>query len=454
MIAFLGRALAGDRPLGRGWFALAAVALLVLKLGLRVVLLPQALTFLQLFDPEVVKEIMRLWMPLLVQDASLLVWLALDLVTSWLIVMFGLRRAADAGRGQFAAVLAMIPLLLVPAAAYLCLLPSRPVGTSPVGVPVQGDTPSWPDAVLAVLVGALLTVAMVAVGGLLLGTYQYGLFVLTPFLIGVVAGYLVNRHGDRGLATTTKAVGLSTLAGSVALVSFAIEGLICIAVIAPLGFAVAWLGALAGRAAARTASWGRMNVGGAVAALLMVLALESLAQREAAFELRSTIDIDAPPAAVWRALVRMQPIAEAPALPFRLGVAYPMSASLSGEGVGAIRRGEFSTGTAIEQIVAWQPEVELAYRVLNEPPTMRELSFHEVVHAPHVHGYFTTGDSRFSLERLPGARTRLSVTTQHALRLEPSAYWLPVARWAVRENHGRVLRHIRSDAQSQILAPL
>lgn len=455
----IGRALrslfAFDQPLGRAPFALAAVALMVMRLGVRYGLSGHAHTAPLQFYPQILYEVSRAWLPVLIGDGPLMLWLAFDLLTSWLIVMLALRRAADADAGsrQFLAVLAIIPLLQLPVIAYLSLLPMRRASEAALAPAGSRVLPAWADAARAALIGGLVTVAIVATGGLVLGSYQNAMFVLTPFFIGVVAGYLVNRRGDRGMAATTRVVALSTVVGAAALLSLALEGFICVIVIAPLAFVVAWLGGITGRFAARSASWGRLNLGGALAVILVALGLEAMAQREAAFELRSTIDIDAPASAVWSALVEMETIAEEPGLPFRLGVAYPVRGTMVGTGIGATRHGEFSTGIAVERITVWQPPVELAYRVLSEPPSMRELSFYDEVHAPHVHGYFSTGGGRFSLVELDAARTRLVVNTWHAMRLEPSAYWLPFARWVVSQNHQRVLRHVRRNAEARQRRP-
>ena len=108
------------------------------------------------------------------------------------------------------------------------------------------------------------------------------------------------------------------------------------------------------------------------------------------FDTTETVEINAPAAIVWTSILRMDPMDEAPGLPFRLGVAYPLGGEITGEGMGAIRRGAFSTGTAIERVTEWEPERRLTLAVVEDVPAMRELSPYEHVHAPHVIGYFRT----------------------------------------------------------------
>src|SRR5262249_16942286 len=131
--------------------------------------------------------------------------------------------------------------------------------------------------------------------------------------------------------------------------------------------------------------------------LPLVFALESVFPAKTRFDTRQTVSIDAPPGAVWNAIVHMEPLDEPPALPFRLGVAYPLGGEIMGEGVGALRRGVFSTGVALERVAEWAPERKLSLVVLNDVPAMRELSPYRHVHAPHVVGYFQTSEMTFEI---------------------------------------------------------
>jgi len=127
----------------------------------------------------------------------------------------------------------------------------------------------------------------------------------------------------------------------------------------------------------------------------------------------------------------MGAIPDAPAMPFRWGLAYPLSGEIFGTGVGSIRRGVFSTGVAYERVTEWVPEEKLSFIVLSDPPTMHELSPYAHVNAPHVSGYFRTIDARFTLARLADGKTRLMLTTRHELELEPALYWSPLAQCRV-----------------------
>jgi hypothetical protein len=95
------------------------------------------------------------------------------------------------------------------------------------------------------------------------------------------------------------------------------------------------------------------------------------------------------------------------------------------------------------------PNRKLGFVVVRDIPGMRELSPYEHVHAPHVIGYFRTISTSFELVRRSDGGTDIVERTSHELRLDPVAYWLPMARWIVHQNNARVLEHIRSHAEQQ-----
>jgi hypothetical protein len=55
------------------------------------------------------------------------------------------------------------------------------------------------------------------------------------------------------------------------------------------------------------------------------------------FEVRTSIDVDAPSEKVWKQVVAFAEIPPPTELLFRAGIAYPIRAEISGHGVGAVR---------------------------------------------------------------------------------------------------------------------
>src|SRR5262245_8407649 len=305
-------------------------------------------------------------------------------------------------------------------------------------------------AIPGLIVGALLTVIAVAIGTLIFGTYGYGLFMLMPFVIGVVTGYLANRRGDIGVGPTTFSVTIAIALGSLALVFVALEGLVCIVMAAPLGLGLAVLGGMLGRHIALHAKNPTRQAMSCVALLPLAFTAEYALPSVTRFDTVQTIEVRAPPEAVWQSILSSDPVEGPLALPFRLGIAYPIRGQMIGEGVGAVRRGEFSTGIAIERITEWEPNRKFAFVVVDDIPAMREMSPYEHVQAPHVVGYFRTILTSFVMVARADGHTDLIERTSHELRLDPALYWLPMARWIVNENNARVLAHIRRHAEQSV----
>jgi uncharacterized membrane protein YhaH (DUF805 family) len=371
---------------------------------------------------------------------------ALLLAASWVMASLSFRRAADAGVSGWLAAATIAPVVQLPVILLLWLLPSR----AAEDVPPERAASTVPSraAIYGVLSGVALTVLAVATGALLFGTYGYGMFVVSPFLIGAITAYFANRDVPIGMARTSRYVGMALALGGIALVAMALEGIVCIVLAAPLAFAVAVAGGALGRAMAlarRPASHSALSL----SLIPLVFASEQVFPPNTRFTTQESIEVAAPAAAVWSALLHMDRIEEAPALPFRLGVAYPTGARFVGSGVGATRLGQFSTGTAIERVTEWVPERKLAFAVLSDPPSMRELSPYAHVHAPHVRGYFVTIGTSFELVPLSATRTRILERTSHLLKLDPVLYWLPFARLIIHANNARVLAHLQHAAEQR-----
>lgn len=379
-------------------------------------------------------------------NLTLILALGWLLIVAWGLAALAFQRAADADITGWIAAFAVAPVVQLPVILVLSVMPSRAADRD-ASLPIDVGVPDIATAAQGLAAGVALTVFAVAVGALLFGSYGFGIFVVSPFIIGATTGYFANRKTDVGASRTAKLVAGAILLGGVALVMAALEGIICIFMAAPLAVGTALVGGLLGRAIAVHSRRPPQHALSSLALLPLVFAAESLVPSTIHFDTRSTIQINAPPEAVWKLLVRTDLSEEPVALPFRFGVAYPVRGEVLGEGIGAIRLGEFSTGTVLERVTQWIPNRKLAFIMLDEVPAMRELSPYAHVHAPHVVGYFSTTDTSFELTPRAGGGTEIVERTSHELRLEPALYWLPFARWVVHENNARVLAHIQRQAE-------
>jgi len=384
-------------------------------------------------------------------EATLILALAYGLLVAWVLAALAFRRAADANVSEWIAAAAIVPVVQIPAILFLCASPSR---TSVRPPPLPGDFDSgkvqWVPAAQGVIAGVALTLLSVAVGALIFGVYGYGMFVVSPFVIGAVAAYFANRKLDVGVPATSRIALGATLLGGLSLVVTALEGALCIAMASPLAIPVALVGGLLGRSIARAARRPVRDTLSGFALLPIVFATEYAFPPMTTFETYQSIGVNAPPEMAWNAIVKMDTINEPLSLPFRLGVAYPLRGEVIGEGVGATRRGEFSTGIAVERVTEWIRGQRLAFVVENDVPAMQEISPYREVHAPHAVGYFRTTLTSFDLARRPDGGTQIIERTSHQLKLDPAYYWLPMARWIVRENNARVLAHIQHQAEQSL----
>ncbi len=370
----------------------------------------------------------------------------LTLTIDWLLAAFVFRRLRHAGGNAAFSVFSIIPFLQSPLIVALCLAPHR-------RLPEAEHPPSTAGLkARAIMVGLLLGVALclgaVALSTLVFRTYGYGLFVASPFVIGFSIAYIANRNVELAQGETMRTVMAGLLLGAIALAVFAVEGIVCLVVASPLIAAIGAIGCWAGRTAARQRREGPNQLVMGIAILPLLIGGETAFPPRASFDSVESIEIAAPPATVWDAVVHMGPIPDPPPAPFRWGLAYPVRGEIFGSGVGAVREGVFSTGVAYERVTEWAPGRKLSFIVLSDPPTMRELSPYAHVNAPHVIGYFRTRDARFVITPLPNGRTRLSLATHHELDLEPALYWLPIAEWATHVNKVRVLQHFRQQAEA------
>src|SRR5262245_46122155 len=194
----------------------------------------------------------------------------------------------------------------------------------------SGPISIWGAALLGVLAGIGLTLAAVAMGTLAFGTYGYGLFLLTPFVIGVITAYVANYRADIGTGRTALSVAIAVLLGGLGLVAVALEGLICIIMAAPLGMGMALIGGVLGRAMALRAKRPARQTLSCIALLPLMFAVEHVLPPSAHFDTEQTIAVAAPPEAVWKSILSTDPVEGPLALPFRLGVAYPLRGEVVG----------------------------------------------------------------------------------------------------------------------------
>ena len=370
---------------------------------------------------------------------AMIVW---SLPFIWIGVAMTMRRARDAGLSPWLALVFFVPGAGLLLAAALCMLPSAPEREH-----AAQEAKGLGSALLGLALSGAIVLAMIPVAVYGKGSYGWSLFVGTPFVQGVITGYLYNRRGLASIGSNIGVitVGLLVIGGAVLLL--AIEGLVCLVMALPLAWLAAVLGMVLGRSLAK-AGHTPGNATGSFA-LLPVLALaEPRAEREV-FEVVSSVEIAAPPEVVWEHLVAVSELPPPHEQVFAVGLAYPQRAVIDGEGVGAIRRCEFSTGAFVEPITVWDRPHRLSFDVASQPPPMQEWSPYRHVHPPHLDGYFRSVHGEFRLVAIDGG-TRLEGSTWYELDVLPRAYWRHWADFVIGSIHERVLTHIATTAEAAV----
>jgi uncharacterized membrane protein YhaH (DUF805 family) len=365
---------------------------------------------------------------------------------AWVGLFMTVRRVQDAGLSTWLAFLFLVPGLNYVLMLVLCVVPTRAPVTQAES-PGGPSSATWRSAMLGAF-GALVFCGLVLVFSVtVLRTYGAALFVGTPLAMGAISSFTLNRGAPASLLATLGLAVVTALVASGALLLFGLEGAFCIAMAFPPALAFTLLGAVLGRTVAL--STGQAAVGFWVILFLVpVLAgFESFPHVTPLRKMTSAIEIDAPPERVWDHVVSFSEIPPPTEWIFRTGIAYPQRAEIDGQGVGAVRRCEFSTGPFIEPIEQWEPPFVLGFSVSSQPLPLEEWSPYRLLHPVHLDGYFRSRRGEFRIVPLASGRSRLEGSTWYELDLSPSAYWRLWADGLIHAIHLRVLTHIKNEVE-------
>ncbi|HJQ79872.1 MAG TPA: SRPBCC family protein, partial [Lacipirellulaceae bacterium] len=383
-----------------------------------------------------------------------LAWVFWTLPFLWIALSMSVRRSIDAGTSPWHGLWMLVPLANIPTMLLLACLPSSAyehelpeVASQSTKASVEDVTASVWSVIGGLAIGALYASVVIQASIYMLNSYGAVLFFGTPLMTGTASSYLVNLRASRSWSVTLGVAIASVFFSSVGLLLFAIEGAICLVMAAPIMLPLAALGAPLGKFLADRR---RRNVQGLVSCLCilpLLAAVESRLPSSSEFVVAGSIEIDAPPADVWRQVIAFPEIEERPDWFFRLGISCPTGARITGDGVGATRECVFTTGRFIEPITAWDAPQRLAFDVREQPAPMFELTPYRHIHPPHLDSAFRSTRGEFELVKLPGGRTRLVGRTWYTLDIRPHAYWTIWTDWIVHRIHHRVLRHIKRLAE-------
>jgi uncharacterized membrane protein YhaH (DUF805 family) len=391
-------------------------------------------------------------------------FLAVLFITSlpfiWLGITMTVKRLRDAGQALTLTLLFFAPVVNLLLFALLCLMPSQLTSSDSARSDRRAALPSryWPtsrsgSAAAAVVITALLGVVVTWGALRFIGTYGLTLFISLPFVMGYLAVLIHSRTQEVHTNEVVGVVTFALLSTGIGIAAIAVEGVICIVMAAPLAWLVAMFGGLLamlihGRADSPQATPSTFAM--LLVSLPILLGVEHVAPPPLPrFQVHTTIEITAPPEIVWKRLIAFPPLPAASEWPFRLGIAYPIEARITGEGLTADRECRFSTGSFKEPILAWEPGKHFAFSVSDEPLLMKETSPYENIHVRHLEDHdFQPERADFVLTRLADRRTRLEGTTTYTNKMWPGQYWRLWTDAIIHSIHNRVFHHVKGLAEA------
>jgi uncharacterized membrane protein YhaH (DUF805 family) len=383
----------------------------------------------------------------------------------WFGLVLTVKRLRDAGQAAWLAAFFFAPVVNLIFFLVLCLLPEHRNSPPPPHPRYTDKIPVslWPaskagSALVGVVLASLLGIGGTWIGVRWLGNYGLSLFLALPFAMGYLTVWAHCKRSYTRASDVLTLVSLSVLLCALGIMTIAIEGLVCLLMAAPIAWILALLGGFLG-ARIHNLVWQGRSVSSILAVVLASVPLLMSAEHVSPppvprYQVHTTIDIAAPPELVWSHLIRF-PALEAPTeWPFRYaGVAYPIEARLTGEGLTADRECLFSTGSFKEPILAWELGKHFAFSVSDEPLLMTETSPYGQIHVRHLDDHdFQPERADFVLVLLPNGGTRLEGTTTYINQMWPGFYWHFWTDAIVHSIHNRVFEHVKRLSEADVQA--
>jgi hypothetical protein len=199
---------------------------------------------------------------------------------------------------------------------------------------------------------------------------------------------------------------------------FAWEAIICVVMALPIFLPLTSLGAVAAWLVCGRSS---SQLSRQSPALLLVLLPYLTSPIEAQFTapdsvhvVHNSVTIEAPPAAVWRQIVRVPAIGKEEqhfSVLHLIGLPRPVEATLSREGVGAVRHASFERGLLfVETVDEWQDQRAIGFSIVRDQGSVPPAPL-EAIGGP----LFDMLNGRYEIEPISDRRVILHLTSTHRL---------------------------------------
>ncbi|MBC8042659.1 MAG: hypothetical protein IAF08_04360 [Rhizobacter sp.] len=300
----------------------------------------------------------------------------------------------------------------------------------------------WSNVVGFVLLIAINTVAGYFSGerGLVITTG----YVFVPLIIGIISAYFWSAEDLTVLQGLGRSL-LNTLATLTA--SFVVmgEGIICLlilaawlAVLVAIGFGIGWVLFKIGKTIFLEIKKRQQLKASVAMFLALVLLVDVLSPRQEERLVSDALVIQASPEEVWKYVVAFPPIESRSAFwLFDLGLPRPVQTTVSGNFKGAERKCIFSTGAVFDEVMTtFEPQKNLIFDIVKQPAD------------PEILGHFDLSRGQFLIQDNGDGTVTLTGNSWYRLHVVPTWYYDLWAERIVREVHLRVMKHIKTLAES------
>jgi len=303
--------------------------------------------------------------------------------------------------------------------------------------------------------GVTVVASALAAGGLAaleIRSLEYGwvLFLVVPYFIGFFASAVLRFWGPKPARTSYWLAGSSAAVLALGFLIFGIEGLVCIAMAAPIAVPLVFLGAFCGYVLLHERAL--LSAAGGTALVLLLAAATSGLERTfplavPTFTVTDSITVAAPPDVVWQSLISMGSLGQPNDWIFRAGVACPQRVDIYGRGEGAMRVCTLSTGLLNEKITTWEPGQRMRWVSLTTPAPLKELNPFREAAPPHLHGFYRSVGGEFELTPAGNGATRVIRRSSYQHHMYPAWYWRIWCDYVASRGHIYVLGVLKESAE-------
>lgn len=283
--------------------------------------------------------------------------------------------------------------------------------------------------------------------------YGASLFYVSPLMCGAFASVIYNWKTTHSLKSSVSVSLLSGVFSLLGFFAFGLEGAICLVMAAPIMLPMFVFGGAIGYSIHQSIKNPRHQQGIMILMLCiapLMMGIESrIPSSPSVREVKTRVVIQGDINDVWHEVIAFSTIPEPTEWLFKMGIAYPIDAKIDGQGVGAVRYCNFSTGSFVEPITVWQENDLLAFDVTAQPLPMTEMSPYVNIHPPHLDWAFVSHKGQFKLNQLDNGTVELIGTTWFHTEIKPEFYWGRICEELIHIIHNRVLNHIKQSVETK-----